>query len=98
MVIPANVAVNQIRLNPSAVACALGAVAFLLVLASIAGQLSKYLLGHDRVYTLVRLFYVDAERNIPTLFSVLLLFCAALLLTVITVLKKKDKDPDASSG
>jgi hypothetical protein len=74
----------------------LGAVAFLLVLASIGGQLTKYLLGHDHVYGLVRLFYVDAEQNIPTLFSVLLLFCAALLLTVITVLKKKEKDPDVS--
>jgi len=90
------VAINQIRLNPSAVARALGAVAFLLVLASIGGQLTKYLLGHDRVYGLVSLFYVDAEQNIPTLFSVLLLFCAALLLTVITVLKKKQKDPDVS--
>lgn len=89
-------AINQIRLNPSAVARALGAVAFLLVLASIGGQLTKYLLGHDRVYGLVSLFYVDAEQNIPTLFSVLLLFCAALLLTVITVLKKKQKDPDVS--
>ena len=58
--------------------------------------MTKYLLGHDRVYGLVSLFYVDAEQNIPTLFSVLLLFCAALLLTVITVLKKKQKDPDVS--
>jgi hypothetical protein len=90
------VAINQIRLNPSAVARALGAVAFLLVLASIGGQLFKYLLGRDHVYGLVRLFYVDAEQNIPTLFSVLQLLCAALLLTVITVLKKEEKDPDVS--
>ncbi len=89
-------AINQIRLNPSAVARALGAVAFLLILASIGGQLTKYLLGHDLVYGLVPLFYLDAERNIPTLFSVLLLLCAALLLTVITVLKKRQKDPDVS--
>ena len=71
-------------------------MAFLLVLASIAGQLSKFLLGHDRVYGLVPLFYVDAEQNIPTFFSALLLFCAALLLMVITVLKKKQKDRDVS--
>jgi hypothetical protein len=78
------------------VARVLGAVAFLLVLASIGGQLSKYLLGHDVVYGLVPLFDVDREGNIPTLFSVLLLFCAALLLTVITVLKKKSREPDVS--
>jgi hypothetical protein len=90
------VAINQIRLNPSAVARALGAVAFLLVLASIGGQLIKYLLGHEHVYGLVRLFYVDEEQNIPTLFSVIQLLCAALLLTVITVLKKEEKDPDVS--
>lgn len=89
-------AINHIRLNPSAVACALGAVAFPLILASIGGQLTKFLLGHDHVYGLVPLSYVDAEQNIPTLFSVLLLFCAALLLTVITALKKKEKDPDVS--
>ena len=94
MGIPANVTVHQIRLNPSAVAGALGAVAFLLVLASTAGQLAKYLFGHNHVYGLVPLFNVSREETIPTFFSALLLFCAALLLTVITVLKNKHKDPD----
>ena len=88
-------AINQIILNPSAIARALGAMAFLLVLASTGGQLTKYLTGHDHVL-LVRLFYVDAERNIPTFFSVLLLLFAAQLLTVITVLKNKHRDPDRS--
>lgn len=54
----------------------------------------KYVLGHDRVYGLVHLFDLDAEQNIPTVFSVFLLSCAALLLTVITVLKKKQENPD----
>ena len=57
----------------------------------------KYSLGHGYVYGFVPLFYVDAEQNIPTLFSVLLLFFAALLLTAISVLKKKQMDPDASN-
>jgi hypothetical protein len=81
--------INQISLNPSSIARVLGAVAFLLVLASIGGQLTAYLTGHDHVYGLVRLFYVDAERNIPTGFSMILLLFAALLLAVITVLKRK---------
>jgi hypothetical protein len=81
--------INQISLNPSSIARVLGAVAFLLVLASIGGQLTAYLTGHAHVYGLVRLFYVDAENNIPTDFSTLLLLFAALLLAVITVLKRK---------
>lgn len=89
-------AINQIILNPLAVARALGVVAFLLVLASIGGQLFKYLTGHDYVYGLVPLFDVDAEKNIPTFFSVLLLSFAALLLLVISVLEKKQKARDVS--
>jgi len=81
--------INQISLNPSSIARVLGVVAFLLVLASIGGQLTAYLTGHAHVYGLVRLFYVDAEENIPTGFSTLLLLFAALLLAVITVLKRK---------
>lgn len=81
--------INQISLNPSSIARVLGAVAFLLVLASIGGQLTASLTGHAQVYRLARLFDVGAERNIPTAFSTLLLLFAALLLAVITVLKRK---------
>ncbi len=86
--------INPIRLNPSVVARALGVVAFFLVLASVGGQLSKYLLGHGHVYGLVKLFYVDMEKNIPTAFSVFLLLCATLLLAFITLLKNNQKDRD----
>lgn len=79
---------NQISLNPLSIVRVLGAVAFLLVLASTGGQLTAYLTGHDHVYGLVRLFYFDAEQNIPTFFSTFLLLFAALLLAVITVLKR----------
>lgn len=89
-------AINQIILKPWAVARAWGVVAFLLVLASIGGQLFKYLTGHDYVYGLVPLFDVDVEKNIPTLLSVFLLSFAALLLLVITVLDKQQKAPDVS--
>ena len=81
--------INQISLNPSSIARVLGAVAFLLILASIGGQLTVYLTEHAHVYELVQLFYVDAEKNIPTGFSTLLLLFAALLLAVITVLKRR---------
>ena len=87
---------NQISLNPSAIARVLGAVAFLLVLASIGGQATRFLLGHDYVKGLVPLFDVDRERNIPTFFAVLLAFFATLLLAVIAVLDGKRRTPHAS--
>lgn len=84
------------EVNPAKIARTLGAVAVLLVLASIGGQLSKYLLGHGNLYGLVKLFYVDAESNFPTLFSIFLLFGAALLLALIAILKEREGAPDLS--
>lgn len=77
---------NQLMLDPAAVARILAVAAFLLVLASIGGQFSKYVVGHGSLKGLVPLFYVNEERNIPTYFSVLLLLTAALLLGFITAL------------
>lgn len=88
--------INQISINPSAIARLLGAVAFLLVLASIGGQFSKFELGHDYLKGLVLLFYVNAEQNIPTYFSVLLMLFAALILVVIAVLNGKQNVPHVS--
>jgi hypothetical protein len=87
---------NPISLNASAITRTLGAVAFLLVLASIAGQFSKLVLGHDYLKGLVPLFYLDAEQNNPTYFSVLLMLFAALLLAVIAVLNGKQRIPHVS--
>lgn len=80
--------INHITLSPLKITRALGVAALLLVLASITGQLTKYVLGHDFVYGLIRLFYVDYENNIPSYFSASLLLLAALLLALITALKK----------
>jgi hypothetical protein len=83
-------AANRIPLNPLSVALVLGGTALVLVLASMAGQLTIYLTGHDHVFGLVRLSYVDNEQNVPTFFSALLLFCAALLLAVIARFQRRD--------
>lgn len=90
------IAINQISLNPSAVARVLGVVAFLLVIASIGGQFSKFVLGHAHLKGLVPLFYIEAEQNIPTYFSLLLTLFAALLLAVIAVLNGKQRIPHVS--
>jgi hypothetical protein len=80
---------DWIFLSPRAVARVLGVTAAGLVLASIAGQLSIYLTGHDHMHGLIPLFNVDNEQNIPTYFSSSLLLCAATLLAVITVIERK---------
>jgi len=87
---------GQISPNPSAVARVLGAVAFLLIIASVGGQLSKFQLGHDYVMGLVPMFDLNDEQNIPTFFTVLLMLIATLLLVVIAILSGKQKMPDVS--
>ena len=79
-------AINPIVLNPSVVARVLAAIAVVLVLASFGGQFSKFVLGHGNLKGLVALFNLDAEDNIPTHFSAMLLLFATLLLAIITVL------------
>ncbi len=64
----------------------LGLVTLFLIIASISGQVLKFVFGHDYVHGLVQLFYVDLEENIPTFYSVLLLLLAALLLALLAVL------------
>ena len=88
--------VHRISVQPSTVARVLGGFTLVLVLASLAGQLSRYFAGHDFVYGLVPLFDLDGERNIPTLFSVCLLAGAALLLAVIALLKNNQGAADVS--
>ena len=56
----------------------LSVVAVLLVL-SLIGQFSRFVLDHGRLFGFVEEFNVDLENNIPTYFSGLLLMAAALL-------------------
>ncbi len=82
---------NQITLNPYSIIRILGLVAFLLIIASIVGQLMTHLTGHGHIYGLVPLLNLDNENNIPTFFSSFLLLFAALLLMVITILARNSK-------
>ena len=92
---------QSLRLQPSRIAGILGVIAVALVLISVVLELVRYVGGHDHVYGLLfpseQLFYVDREHNIPTLFSVLLLLCSASLLGLITLLKRRQQDPDLSN-
>lgn len=76
---------KTISVNPLKTACVLGGVEILLILASVAGQLVKYMLGQDFLLGFVPLFNLDYETNVPTFFSTLLLLFAGLLLAYITI-------------
>lgn len=80
-------------MRPSSVARVLGIVVMLLVLASVAGQFSKYVLGRDYLMGFVPAFDLDREQNIPTFFSVLLLLASAFILAVITALHRRERRP-----
>ena len=86
----------KISLEASVIARTLGMVAVLLVLASVGGQFSKFVLGHDYLKGLVPLFFVNSEQNIPTFFSVLLMLFITLLLAVIAALNLKQRAPHTS--
>lgn len=87
---------NHISLNSSAIVQILGLVACLVVIASIGVQFAKFVLGLDGINEVALLFYIDGEGNIPTFFSVFLLFISTLLLAVITLHKKKYRAPYVS--
>jgi hypothetical protein len=78
--------ISSIPIKSHSIVRVLALIGIFLVCASVAGQLFKYLLGHDYVKGFVPLFYIDNENNIPTFFSVFLLLVASMLLTAITML------------
>lgn len=73
---------------PKRVATLLLVVVLCLALASAAGQISKYFLGHDSVLGLVHVFNLDEEHNIPTWFSSSMLFVCGLLLGMVAFTKR----------
>jgi hypothetical protein len=85
-----------IRLSPWRISCGLTVIIIVLLLAGVAGQLSKYLLNHDVVFGLVRLFNLDAEANVPTWYSSSLLLLCSALLGVIGQMKSLDYNPYAT--
>jgi hypothetical protein len=87
---------TRLRLRPGVVARVLTATAVFVVLLSTVFQVIKYVFHHDEVMGLVSLTFVDNERNIPTLFSVLDLALASLCLAVVAALTRKNGRPDFS--
>lgn len=64
----------------------------LLIGASVAGQYLKYFLGHDHVFGLVRLTYLNGEATIPSWYSSSALLACAGVLAVIGAVKRARAD------
>jgi hypothetical protein len=60
-----------------------------LVILSLAGQVSKYFLGHERLLGFVRVFHVDYEPSVPAVFTVLLLTANAVVLAIIAAAERR---------
>jgi len=85
-----------IGINPLKVLRLLWAVIAMLVLASITGQVIKYVTGHDYVYGFVTKFNVDDELTVPTYFSAVMSLTSSVLLAVIARLTIARRGPYAS--
>ena len=59
-----------------------------LLFANLVALYFKFILGHDTVYGLVKLFNFGAERNVPTLFSTCLFLIAASLFFIFNKANK----------
>jgi len=58
-------------------------IIFLLVTANVLGIYSKYWLGYDHVFGLVKFFDLNTENNAPSFYSALaIIFCAVLLAVI----------------
>ena len=81
-----------VRISPRVVGRVMAVVVVVLVAASSAGQFSTYYLGRDHLLGFVERFSLDAEANIPSWYSsVVLLFCAVLL-GLIAVARRTARD------
>ena len=89
-----NMDTNNILLSSYSITHGLRTIAIFLVLASISGQLSKFLVGNNS--PIVKLFDLNREENIPSFFSELILLIATLLLLLITIIKRAQKDRNIS--
>lgn len=70
----------------------LTSIVLILISLSLLGQFAKNILGHERLLGFVQLTDVNGERNIPAWFSSSLLMFSAILLAVITAIKKSTAD------
>lgn len=85
---------DTIVISPNRVVRWLLAAIALLVAASVAGQVAKFFLGHDHVFGLVRLTYLNGEATIPAWYSSSALLLCAVALAISAAVKRGRSDRD----
>ncbi len=78
--------------SPKTIALALLFIVGCLTLASLAGQVSKFVLGHDTLLGFVDLFHLDREMNVPAWYSSSTLLLCSILLGLIANHKMREGD------
>jgi len=68
-------------------------IIFFLFCANVLGILLRPFFEHSYIYFLIDLFNFDKEKNIPTLYSSIALILTSLLLLLITLHQKNEKQP-----
>lgn len=79
-------------LSPKKIARVLTAIVVCLVVLSLIGQFSKYILGYGRLLGFVPLTDLNGEQNIPAWFSSSLLLLCSGLLAAVALLQKGIRD------
>ena len=81
---------SVVVVSPDRIVRALAAVVCLLVGVSCLGQVSKFFLGHDHLFGLIRLTYLNGEATIPAWYSSsALLLCAGALAVVASAKRSR---------
>ncbi len=82
----------HLKLSPGKLLRSWALIALCLVVIHLGAQFYKHALGHETPPALVSLFDVTGEGNIPTWFSSSLLLACSLLLSIIAINKKSERD------
>ena len=82
-----------IKINTRKITIFLFAIAGVLLIAHLTGQIEKYVFDHPSIYGLVPLFNLNNENNIPTLFQSVILATSSFLLVIVSILESQRKEP-----
>ncbi|WP_052055236.1 hypothetical protein [Myxosarcina sp. GI1] len=77
----------EIRFEPKTIFKIITLLVIILVVISTVGQMYKYILADGNENILIKLFYLNNEKNLPTAYSSLSLLFCSLLLAVIAINK-----------
>jgi hypothetical protein len=89
---------STLTLDPKKIILILAGLTMVLIIASIMGDILEYSAPNDRASVRFnKKFNVDLEMTVPTYFNALILLFSGVLLTVIALLKRKNRDPHTTN-